>query len=111
MIMISMMTAGILSTVYFGTCFYYLIKSDNIYLGEEFTYPKLIFAPSFMTHTKPLSVIEMSKVSPSSHYFKHFSLLYFSDNYFIIGVVKNAKKKAECNLRNLFSLLFSCLRN
>ena len=42
MIMISMMTAGILSTVYFGTCFYYLIKSDNIYLGEEFTYPKAI---------------------------------------------------------------------
>ena len=42
MIMISMMTSGVLSTVYFGTCFYYLLKSDSLYLGQEYTYPKAI---------------------------------------------------------------------
>ena len=42
MIMISMMTAGILSAIYFATCFYYLIKSDSIYLGQEYSYPKAI---------------------------------------------------------------------
>ena len=42
MIMISMMTAGIFSAVYFSACFYYLIKSDSIYLGQEYTYPKAI---------------------------------------------------------------------
>ena len=41
-IMISVMTAGLLSTIYFGVCFYYLIKSDCIYLGQEYTYPKAI---------------------------------------------------------------------
>jgi len=41
-IMLSMMTAGILSAIYFGLCFYYLIKSDSIYLGLEYTYPKAI---------------------------------------------------------------------
>jgi hypothetical protein len=40
--MLSMMTAGILSAIYFGLCFYYLIKSDSIYLGLEYTYPKAI---------------------------------------------------------------------
>ena len=42
MIMISLMTAGILSTIYFGSCFYYLLKSDSINLGQEYTYPKAI---------------------------------------------------------------------
>ena len=42
MIMISLMTAGILSTIYFGSCFYYLLKSDSICLGEEYSYPKAI---------------------------------------------------------------------
>ena len=41
-IMLSMMTAGILSAIYFSLCFYYLIKSDSIYLGEEYSYPKAI---------------------------------------------------------------------
>ena len=41
-IMLSMMTAGVLSAIYFSICFYYLIKSDAIYLGKEYTYPKAI---------------------------------------------------------------------
>ena len=41
-IMLSMMTAGILSAIYFSLCFYYLIKSDSIYLGQEYSYPKAI---------------------------------------------------------------------
>ena len=41
-IMLSMMTAGVLSAIYFGICFYYLIKSDSIFLGQEYTYPKAI---------------------------------------------------------------------
>ena len=41
-VMVSMMTAGLLSTIYFGLCFYYLIKSDSIFLGQEYTYPKAI---------------------------------------------------------------------
>jgi len=42
MIMLSLMTAGILSALYFVICFYYLIKSDSIFLGQEYTYPKAI---------------------------------------------------------------------
>ena len=42
MIMLSLMTAGILSAGYFAMCFYYLIKSDSIFLGQEYTYPKAI---------------------------------------------------------------------
>ena len=41
-IMLSMMTAGVLSALYFGICFYYLFKSDSIFLGLEYTYPKAI---------------------------------------------------------------------
>ena len=41
-IMLSMMTVGLLSTIYFSMCFYYLIKSDSIYLGLEYSYPKSI---------------------------------------------------------------------
>ena len=41
-IMLSMMTAGVLSAIYFSICFYYLIKSDSIFLGQEYTYPKAI---------------------------------------------------------------------
>ena len=41
-IMLSMMTAGILSAIYFTICFYYLLKSDSIFLGIEYTYPKAI---------------------------------------------------------------------
>ena len=41
-IMLSVMTAGILSAIYFSICFYYLIKSDSIYLGLEYSYPKAI---------------------------------------------------------------------
>ena len=42
MIMISMMTAGISSAIYFSVCFYYLVKSDSVYLGQEYSYPKAI---------------------------------------------------------------------
>ena len=41
-IMISMMTTGFLSAIYFGVSFYYLMKSDCLYLGQEYTYPKAI---------------------------------------------------------------------
>ena len=41
-IVLSMMTAGVLSAIYFSICFYYLIKSDSIYLGQEYSYPKAI---------------------------------------------------------------------
>ena len=41
-IMLSMMTAGFLSTIYFGVCFYYLLKSDCLYLGQEYNYPKAV---------------------------------------------------------------------
>jgi hypothetical protein len=37
-----MMTTGVVSAIYFGICFYYLIKSDSIYLGQEYSYPKAI---------------------------------------------------------------------
>ena len=40
--MISMMTTGFLSAIYFGVSFYYLMKSDCLYLGQEYTYPKAI---------------------------------------------------------------------
>ena len=32
----------LLSTIYFALCFYYLIKSDSIFLGQEYAYPKAI---------------------------------------------------------------------
>ena len=41
-IILSMMTTGVVSAIYFGICFYYLIKSDSIYLGQEYSYPKAI---------------------------------------------------------------------
>ena len=41
-VMLSMMTTGVLSTIYFALCFYYLIKSDSIFLGQEYAYPKAI---------------------------------------------------------------------
>jgi hypothetical protein len=41
-IMLSMMTAGIISEIYFAICFYYLVKSDSIFLGIEYSYPKAI---------------------------------------------------------------------
>ena len=41
-IMISIMTAGPISCIYFGAGFYYLIKSDCIFLGQEYSYPKAI---------------------------------------------------------------------
>ena len=41
-IMLSMMTPGFLSAIYFGICFYYLIKSDCLYLGQEYYYPKAV---------------------------------------------------------------------
>ena len=40
--MISIMTAGPISCIYFGAGFYYLIKSDCIFLGQEYSYPKAI---------------------------------------------------------------------
>ena len=40
--MIIMMTAGILSGIYFGFCFYYLFNGDNIFLGQKYSYPKAI---------------------------------------------------------------------
>ena len=41
-IMISIMTAGPISCVYFAVSFYYLMKSDCIFLGQEYSYPKAI---------------------------------------------------------------------
>ena len=41
-ILISMMTQGIFSAVYFGFSFYYLMKSDSLFLGQEYNYPKAI---------------------------------------------------------------------
>ena len=41
-IMISVMTSGPISCIYFGVGFYYLLKSDCIFLGQEYTYPKAI---------------------------------------------------------------------
>ena len=38
------MTEGSLSAIYFWIWFYYLIKSDSIYLGQEYSYPKGIKA-------------------------------------------------------------------
>ena len=37
-----MMTQGIFSAVYFGFSFYYLMKSDSLFLGQEYNYPKAI---------------------------------------------------------------------
>ena len=41
-IMLSLMTPGFLSAIYFGVCFYYLMKSDCLYLGQEYYYPKAV---------------------------------------------------------------------
>ena len=38
-IVLSVMVAGLLSAVYFGVAFYYLIQSDYLYLGQEYSYP------------------------------------------------------------------------
>ena len=43
-IILSMMTAGLISVIIFWVCFYYLIKRDSIYLGHEYSYPKVIKA-------------------------------------------------------------------
>ena len=41
-IILSMMTCGFLSLIYFGISFYYLVKSDCLYQGQEYYYPKAI---------------------------------------------------------------------
>ena len=41
-IVLSVMVAGLLSAVYFGVAFYYLIQSDYLYLGQEYTYPNTL---------------------------------------------------------------------
>ena len=68
-IMLSIMTAGVLSAIYFAMCFYYLIKSDCIYLGQEYSYPKaiknilriIVLIDIFMQGSYQLSIIPMVK--------------------------------------------------
>ena len=43
-IILSMMIAGLISVIVFWVFFYYLIKRDSIYLGHEYSYPKVIKA-------------------------------------------------------------------
>ena len=37
-----MMIAGLISIVYISISFYYLIKSDALFLGTKYTYPKIL---------------------------------------------------------------------
>ena len=41
-IITSMMIAGLISIVYISISFYYLIKSDALFLGTKYTYPKIL---------------------------------------------------------------------
>ena len=41
-ILVSIMIAGLLSIFYVSICLYFLIKSDSIYLGKKYYYPKAI---------------------------------------------------------------------
>ena len=41
-ILLSVMIAGLLSIFYFSICIYFIIKSDSIYLGKKYYYPKAI---------------------------------------------------------------------
>ena len=41
-IITSIMIAGLISIVYISISFYYLIKSDSLFLGTKYTYPKIL---------------------------------------------------------------------